>query len=230
MIHVLHGENTDDSERYLKSLLLQYKDIPEVHLSDKDRIELFQEAVYAEDLFETDKLVICRNWLSSKKIKLNSLSQIPQNRTVIFLEDTKLAPGLSAKKQLDIQIKEFKPQSTIFWFLDSLSPDFVKSARYLPQIDADKNNFLVWNLLMRVALLIAAKSGTGRENCAQFFKKNIQDWQWDRITRQADLFSLNKLIGFYRGLLRLDYATKNGISAMDEKSLVVILLLKYLHP
>ena len=228
MIHVLHGENTDDSERYLKSLLIKYKDIPKVQLTDKDRIELFQEAVYAEDLFETEKLVICRNWLSSKKIKLNSLSKIPQNRTVIFLEDTKLAVGQNVKRPSDWQIKEFKLQSTIFWFLDSLSPDFSKSARYLPQIEADKNNFLVWNLLMRVALLTAAKSGIGRENCTQFFKKNIQDWQWDKITKQADLFSLDKLIGLYRGLLRLDYATKNGTSAMDEKSLVTILLLKYL--
>ena len=228
MIHVLHGENTDDSERYLKSLLINYKDIPKVRLTDKDRIELFQEAVYAEDLFETEKLVICRNWLSSKKIKLNSLSDIPRNRTVIFLEDTKLAVGQNVKRPSDWQIKEFKLQSTIFWFLDSLSPDFSKSARYLPQIDADKNNFLVWNLLMRVAFLITVKSDGGRENCAQFFERNIQDWQWDKIQRQADLFSLNKLIGLYRGLLRLDYATKNGTSAMDEKSLVTILLLKYL--
>jgi len=228
MIHVLHGENTDDSERYLKSLLINYKDIPKVQLTDKDRIELFQEAVYAEDLFETEKLVICRNWLSSKKIKLNSLFDIPQNRTVIFLEDTKLTVGQNVKRPSDWQIKEFKLQSTIFWFLDSLSPDFVKSARYLPQIDADKNNFLVWNLLMRVAFLITVKSGGGRENCAQFFERNIQDWQWDKIQRQADLFSLNKLIGLYHGLLRLDYATKNGTSAMDEKSLVAILLLKYL--
>ena len=127
-----------------------------------------------------------------------------------------------------MQIKEFKPKSAIFWFLDSLSPDFAKSARYLPQIAADKNNFLVWNLLMRVAFLITVKSGGGRENCAQFFERNIQDWQWDKIQRQADLFSLNKLIGLYHGLLRLDYATKNGTSAMDEKSLVAILLLKYL--
>ena len=228
MIHVLHGENTDDSERYLKSLLINYKDIPKVQLTDKDRIELFQEAVYAEDLFETEKLVICRNWLSSKKIKLNSLFDIPQNRTVIFLEDTKLTVGQNVKRPSDWQIKEFKLQSTIFWFLDSLSPDFVKSARYLPQIDADKNNFLVWNLLMRVAFLITVKSGGGRENCAQFFERNIQDLQWDKIQRQADLFSLNKLIGLYHGLLRLDYATKNGTSAMDEKSLVAILLLKYL--
>ena len=228
MIYILHGENTEDSGNYLKSLLLQFKDIPKVHLSDKDKIELFQDAVYAEDLFEAEKIVICRNWLATKKIKLNSLTEIPQNRTVIFLEDTKLALGQNTKISLDTQIKEFKPKSAIFWFLDSLSPDFVKSARYLPQIGADKNNFLVWNLLMRVALLIAVKSGAGQENCVQFFKRNIQNWQWDKITRQADLFSLNKLIGLYRGLLRLDYATKNGTSAMDEKSLVAILLLKYL--
>jgi len=228
MIHVLHGENTDDSERYLKSLLVNYKDIPKVQLTDKDRIELFQEAVYAEDLFETEKLVICRNWLSSKKIKLNSLSEIPQNRTVIFLEDTKLALGQAAKNPPDWQIKEFKLQSTLFWFLDSLSPDFSKSARYLPQIDADKNNFLVWNMLFRVSLLIAAKCQAGKEKSQDFFERNILDWQWDKIQKQADLFSLNKLIGLYRGLLRLDYTIKNSLSAVDEKSLVMILLLKYL--
>jgi len=228
MIYILHGENTEDSGKYLESLLSQYADTPKVLLTDKDKIEIFLEAVYAEDLFETNKVVVCQNWLSTKKVKLNSLSEIPKNRTVIFLEETKLTPGQRMETRPDIQIKEFKPQSTIFWFLDSLSPDFVKSARYLPQIDADKDNFLVWSLLMRVALLIAVKSGTGRENCAQFFKKNIQDWQWGKITRQADLFSLNKLTGLYRGLLRLDYATKNGTSAMDEKSLVAILLLKYL--
>ena len=228
MIHVLHGENTDDSERYLKSLLVNYKDIPKVQLTDKDRIELFQEAVYAEDLFETEKLVICRNWLSSKKIKLNSLSKIPQNRTVIFLEDTKVTVGQNVKHPSDWQIKEFKLQSTIFWFLDSLSPDFSKSARYLPQIETDKKNILVWNLLFRVSLLIAVKYQARKEKSQDFFERNIQDWQWDKIQRQADLFSLNTLIGFYRGLLRLDYATKNGTSAMDEKSLVAILLLKYL--
>src|SRR3990167_11351242 len=228
MIHVLHGENTDDSERYLKSLLVNYKDIPKVQLTDKDRIELFQEAVYAEDLFETEKLVICRNWLSSKKIKLNSLSKIPQNRTVIFLEDTKFVLRQAAKNPPDWQIKEFKLQSTLFWFLDSLSPDFSKSARYLPQIDADKNNFLVWNMLFRVSLLIAAKCQAGKEKSQDFFERNILDWQWDKIQKQADLFSLNKLIGLYRGLLRLDYTIKNSLSAVDEKSLVMILLLKYL--
>ena len=117
MIHVLHGENTQDSGKYLKSLLLQYKDIPKVHLNDKDRIELFQEAVYAEDLFEAEKLVICRNWLSSKKIKLNSLSYIPRNRTIIFLEETKLSFLQSTNASDELQIKEFKPPSTIFWFL-----------------------------------------------------------------------------------------------------------------
>jgi len=230
MIHVLHGENTDDSERYLKSLLVNYKDIPKVQLTDKDRIELFQEAVYAEDLFETEKLVICRNWISSKKIKLNSLSEIPKNRTVIFLEDTKLTVGQKVKRPSDWQIKEFKLQSTIFWFLDSLSPDFSKSARYLPQIAPDKKNLLVWNLLFRVSLLIAAKYRAGREESQDFFERNILDWQWDKIQRQADLFSLNKLIGLYRGLLRLDYTIKNSLSAIDEKSLVTVLLLKYLSP
>ncbi|KKR54836.1 MAG: hypothetical protein UT92_C0012G0001, partial [Candidatus Curtissbacteria bacterium GW2011_GWA1_40_24] len=39
----------------------------------------------------------------------------------------------------------------------------------------------------------------------------------------------NKLIGLYRALLRLDYALKNGVSGIDEKSLVTILLLKYLR-
>src|SRR3990167_5521740 len=195
MIYILHGENTEDSGKYLKSLLLQYKNTPKVLLTDKNKLEIFLEAVYAEDLFEANKLVVCQNWLATKKVKLNSLSEIPQNRTIIFHEETKLASLQTAKSSNEVQIKEFKPKSAIFWFLDSLSPDFVKSARYLPQIDADKNNFLVWNLLMRVALLIAVKSCAGQENCVQFFKRNIQNWQWDKITRQADLFSLNKLIG-----------------------------------
>ena len=230
MIYILHGENSEDSGKYLNSLLLQHKDIPKVHLSDKDRIELFQDAVYAEDLFEAEKLVICRNWLIQKKIKLNLLSEIPQKRIVIFLEDTKLALGQGVKKQPDMQIKEFKPKSTIFWFLDSLSPDFAKSARYLPQLKSDKKNLLVWNLLFRVSLLIAAKSHVRKEQSQDFFKRNIQDWQWDQIQRQADLFSLNKLVRIYRGLLRLDYTIKNSLSSLDEKSLVTILLLKYLRP
>ena len=229
MIYILHGENTEDSGKYLKSLLSQYKDISKVRLTDKDKLEVFLETVYSEDLFETNKLIVCQNWLTTKKIKLKSLEKIPQNRTVIFLEDTKLAPGQTRETRSDVQIKEFKPKSTIFWFLDSLSPDFLKSIKYLPQIESDKKNLLVWNLLFRVSLLIAAKSQVGRKKSQDFFERNIQDWQWDRITRQADLFSLNNLIGFYRGLLRLDFTIKNSLSAMDEKSLVAILLLKYLH-
>ena len=114
--------------------------------------------------------------------------------------------------------------------MDSLSPDFSKSVRFLPQIESDKNNLLVWNLLFRVSLLITAKSQVGREKSRDFFERNIQDWQWDKIQSQADLFSLNKLVGLYRGLLRLDYTIKNSLSSMDEKSLVAILLLKYLRP
>ena len=230
MIYILHGENTEDSGKYLKSLLLKYKDIPKVWLGEKDQLEIFSQIVYAEELFETDRVVICQNWLASKKVKLNSLSEIPQNRTVIFLEETKFALGQSAGTRPDIQIKEFKPKSTIFWFLDSLSPDFSKSLRYLPQIESDKKNLLVWNLLFRVSLLITAKSQVGREKSRDFFERNIQDWQWDKIQSQADLFSLNKLVGLYRGLLRLDYTIKNSLSSMDEKSLVAILLLKYLRP
>ena len=230
MIYILHGENTEDSGKYLKSLLLKYKDIPKVWLGEKDQLEIFSQIVYAEELFETNRVVICQNWLASKKVKLNSLSEIPQNRTVIFLEETKFALGQSAGTRPDIQMKEFKPKSTIFWFLDSLSPDFSKSLRYLPQIESDKKNLLVWNLLFRVSLLITAKSQVGREKSRDFFERNIQDWQWDKIQSQADLFSLNKLVGLYRGLLRLDYTIKNSLSSMDEKSLVAILLLKYLRP
>jgi len=230
MIYILHGENTEDSGKYLKSLLLKYKDIPKVWLGEKDQLEIFSQIVYAEELFETDRVIICQNWLASKKVKLNSLSEIPQNRTVIFLEETKFALGQSAGTRPDIQMKEFKPKSTIFWFLDSLSPDFSKSLRYLPQIESDKKNLLVWNLLFRVSLLITAKSQVGREKSRDFFERNIQDWQWDKIQSQADLFSLNKLVGLYRGLLRLDYTIKNSLSSMDEKSLVAILLLKYLRP
>ena len=230
MIYILHGENTEDSGKYLKSLLLKYNDIPKVWLGEKDQLEIFSQIVYAEELFETDRVVICQNWLASKKVQLNSLSEIPQNRTVIFLEETKFALGQSAGTRPDIQMKEFKPKSTIFWFLDSLSPDFSKSLRYLPQIESDKKNLLVWNLLFRVSLLITAKSQVGREKSRDFFERNIQDWQWDKIQSQADLFSLNKLVGLYRGLLRLDYTIKNSLSSMDEKSLVAILLLKYLRP
>ena len=229
MIYILHGENADDSGKYLKSLLLQYKDIPKVRLTDKDKLEIFLEAVYAEDLFETNKLVVCQNWLSTKKIKIKSLQKIPQNRIVIFWEESKLTSLQTEKIKTDIQIKEFKPNATVFWFLDSLSPDFLKSVKYLPQISSDKKNLLVWNLLLRVSLLIAAKSQIGREKSQAFFKRNIQSWQWDKISRQSDLFSLNKLVELYRGLLRLDYTIKNSVSALDEKSLVTILLLKYLQ-
>ena len=229
MIYILHGENADDSGKYLKSLLLQYKDTHKVRLTDKDKLEVFLEAVYAEDLFETNKLVVCQNWLSTKKIKLKSLEKIPQNRIVIFWEESKLTSLPTEKAKTGIQTKEFKPNAAVFWFLDSLSPDFLKSVRYLPQISSDKKNLLIWNLLLRVSLLIAAKSQVGREKSQAFFKRNIQEWQWDKITRQSDLFSLNKLIGLYRALLRLDYALKNGVSGIDEKSLVTILLLKYLH-
>ena len=140
MIYILHGENTEDSGKYLKSLLSQYKDISKVRLTDKDKLEVFLETVYSEDLFETNKLIVCQNWLTTKKIKLKSLEKIPQNRTVIFLEDTKLEPGQTRETRSDVQIKEFKPKSTIFWFLDSLSPDFLKSIKYLPQIESDKKN------------------------------------------------------------------------------------------
>ena len=229
MIYILHGENTEDSGKYLKSLLLKNKNIPKVWLDEKDQLETFTEEVYTKELFETEKIIICQKWLAVKKVKLISLSVIPQNRTVIFLEETRLTLGKIAETP-DIQIKEFKPQSTIFWFLDSLSPDFSKSVKYLPQIETDKKNLLVWNMLFRVSLLIGAKLQIGREKSQDFFEKNIQDWQWDKIQRQADFFSLNKLTLLYRGLLRLDYTIKNSWSSLDEKSLVAILLLKYLRP
>ena len=46
MIYILHGENADETNQHLKSLLLKYKDIPKVRLTEKDRLEIFLETVY----------------------------------------------------------------------------------------------------------------------------------------------------------------------------------------
>lgn len=228
MIHVLHGENTEEAERFLKSLFLNFKGIPKIYLSDKDNLEEFTSAVYAQDLFEKQKVIVVRNWLSAKKINLAKLKTVPETRTIIFVEDAKVILPANFKSTNNVQIEEFKPSSSVFWFLDSLSPDFRQSTKYLSQVDTDKTGLLVWNLLFRVSLMIASKSQVKREKCIEFFRRNIQDWQWDKIKKQSNLFTLDKLIDLYRGLLRLDYATKSGISSVDEKSLITILLLKYL--
>ena len=228
MIFVLHGEDINASYARLSRILESNKDFQKVNLTEKNNNEDFYLSAFSGDLLSQGKIIVCENYLQSKKIASDILKKIPRDRIIIFWEHNQLTPQEIAKIRNIASIENFKPAPLIFYFLDSLSPNREKTFSLLSKIASLSDANLIYHLENRILLLILARIGASCQIAGKITRRTILDWQWTKIKRQADLFTLQKLLPLYSGILKLDNMIKTGATNMKEDILIPFLFLKYL--
>lgn len=226
MIYVLHGQDSLASYSHLQSLLKKYPNHQEVYFSQENSLEQLQNAIFGQNFFNANELFVCQNFISDKKVKVQQLEKIVTNKTIIFWEEEKLALG--RLKSSEISTLEFKLPTTLFQFLDSISPKSIAPLIYIRKM-SDKTA-INWHLLNRILLLILAKKNLSRQDAEDVMKKAIASWQWQKILTQAENFQLTLLYQMFNALLQVDLMKKHGKTEADYSSLIELLLIKYLRP
>lgn len=225
MINIICGDDTRSSSKYLINLTTDKK---RLKLGEDNSKEDFYLAVLGTSMFDEPDFIVCDNFLSSKKITEKDLGKVPKDKNVIMWEASGLTPALAKKLEKIARIQAFKVKSQIFDFLDYLSPNTKEALRLLTKLDSEETP-LIWQVLQRVLLMILYKSQVERDMASRLIGRNILDWQWNKIAAQSGKFELQSLKNLYNGLLKADYMIKSGRTGLDEKSLFVPLILKYLH-
>lgn len=225
MIYILHGQNSEAAYTRLTQILDKYKQFSKVRFDEKSSNDDIQANLNGINLFGEQKLLIFENYLGrSPKVDFNKLKQI-QDKIIIFWEKSSLPKNTVSKLVKTAQVEEFKPQPVLFWFLDNLYPQNKKVLNFLDRIDRAG---LLYQLQNRLLLMILSKLGASVEYASKNIQKNLQNWQWDKIRRQATRFTLDNLIAFNQGALKIDYMIKCGQTDLPEETLIKLLLLKYL--
>lgn len=227
MIYVLHGDQVETSYLRLSLIVKTYPLHKKIKLvAPKDNKDDLYMAVFSQDLFDNQKIIICEDFFNANQVSLESLNKIPQEKIVIFWEKGEILPKNLKKIPQKAKIEHFKPQPLLFHFLDAISPQVKSSLNLLAGFDENKDYKLTWNFTNRILLLILSKLGLNINKVSKILERPIADWQWQKITNQAKQFTLNDLYFLYSGALKIDHMIKKGTTNMKETSLIPLLLLK----
>ena len=234
MIYVLYGEDTEASYLRLIQIATQHPNHAKINLIGLHTWADLYLNLFSEDLVESQKLIICENFLKDKKLNFSTdgsailLKGIPEDKTVIFHEKWQVPNFILAKIRNTAKVENFKPKATLFWFLDSLSPQARTSIREFAKLPQVEQENLIWSLNFRLLLLILAKLEMSKVEAQKVAARSLFDWQWQKINAQAKSFSLPVLQGLFTGTLRVDFLIKSGATSFGARDLIPLVLLKYL--
>ena len=228
MIFILHGQDREASYSRLVQIWQNYPRYHKVKLTKNDSQETFYLAVFAKDLTLDQKIVICENFLSDKKVNLVIVKSIPREITVIFWEHKQLVSAQVREYQKIANVENFS-LSQIYRFLDTISPNARTSLHYLQTYKLGASENLIWQLANRLFLLILAKNKADYITASKLASSKLLTWQWEKIIRQAGMFDIKTLYAIYKGIIKLDLMLKTGTTNLGSNNLVSLLLLKYLN-
>lgn len=226
MIYILHGDDTLASYSRVGAITSQFEAFNKVKLDENNSFEEFNLILNSQDLLETNKLFILENFITKRKIDLKNLKKIKTSKPIIFWEKTKISAAKFT--HLGVNVEEFKLPAKIFYFLDSITPSNKMTLVNLKKLSGNEETKIVWQLSMRFYLIIAAKLKVSRSTAEKLFSRPIADWQWAKISTQAEKFSPQTLKALLSGVLKIDYLIKTGKTDLPIKSLISILFIKYL--
>ena len=202
MITLLHGNYPEASRKEYIRVKTEAKG-KEIRVLDGKSLDpaALTQALESNSLFGGDTIVFIENLFGKlgRKVKLiESLSAIINASTadIVLWEDKEL--GVTVLKNLPkAKVAAFKIPSGIFQFLDSIVPD-----AKMPVLPTEPAELVFAMMVRRVRQLIQLKNNV--------LPEGLQGWQATRLTRQAKFFTMERLVGLYKTLLDIEYATKNG--------------------
>lgn len=220
---ILHGENIDQSRRFLASRLKSFAgEIIKLEGENLNLSEL-KQAVEGNSLFGKDKLVVIFNIFSRRpsKEKENLLEYLKKEKpkNLIVWEGKKIDGRVLTSFAFG-QIRRFDLTPIIFRFLDSLSPQNKKNSLILlHQCLRFEPAEVVFSLLCRQVKDLIIAIDLGKKGL-----ENLPDWKKEKLAIQAKKFGLEKLIKLYQKLLEIDYAQKTGKTPLSLASQLDLLL------
>lgn len=230
MIYVFHGEDTDASYARLKQLQENYPKHQKLKLTKENTWDEAYLAIFSEDIFSSDKFIVCENFIKTKKLSdPKILKSIPEEKIVVFRENAKLTPAQAIKFAKLAHVEEFKPPSELFAFLDSISPNSTFSIKAFIKLSPTTKQGLLWQITFRLLLLTLAKARYSSQLASKVAGRMILDWQWQKLQRQAGEFTQKELAAFFSGTQKADYMIKTGATNLTEEAIIPFLMMKYLR-
>lgn len=226
MISLLYGGNTTASRNEL-NILKEAASGKEIICLDGAKInetELVQ-AIESESLFNNDKVIIIENLYSRKKAPFwkNALLK-NSDKNIIIWENRDLPKSFLDLLPRNTKIKFFKLPVVLFKFLESLGKkDPALTFSLLNETLKKEQPELIFYMLTRhIRNLIIAKD----ENCLKSL--GLSPWQLSRLTTSAKYFNMEKLISIYKKLLDVDIKNKSGLSPLDIRKQIEMIIVNYL--
>lgn len=228
MLTIICGEDTVTSRKYFSDLKHSFaeKGNEVKHISSSELPDIPKWLAESSSLFGERLIFFAENinkLLSRKKgDKLTeTLKTIADSKNAeLFIWEE--AGGREIKLKGIGQIKEFKPNQTIFKLLDTCIPSnkvpFLKALETLRQ---STDEYFIFVMLHRhIRNVMITKLGHP--------PVSLQPWQQHKLTGIANLWQMETLLTFYEGLIRIDISTKTGTNPHGIKKSIEILACYFL--
>lgn len=210
MLTIIHGENVVASRNYLLSQIDQFKKKSRevLFLDEKNFTPENLVAALEKDLFGQQKVVVFESFSrlkpNQKKEATEIIKQHPEG--ILFLWEAKTLPASFFKAFPKSQARLFKPSPILFQFLDALSPKNKQKAIFLlgQVLKKEETGLVFYFLTRRISDLILIKENHEEKVSAR------KAWQKEKLKKQAQDFSQEKLADFLCQLIWLDYQQKTG--------------------
>lgn len=225
MLHLFHGDQTELSRKELTKLREQFKSYEIITLDGSTlSTTTFKQATESSSMFNKKKLVIVEKMLSKldKKDK-DKLAKILKDLSVdtelVFWEDKELSKTTVSMLPKNCDIAVFKPDKSIFEFVESIKPDNTIHTLnlYETSLSQETPEFIFVMLVRQIRLLIMSKE----------LGKNISlsPWQASKFSRQSQNFTLTQLFSYYQQLLEIDVKIKTGSTPFNLKKEIELFLI-----
>jgi len=210
MLTIIHGENVVASRNYLLSQIDQLKKEGQeaLFLDEKNFTPENLVAALEKDLFGQQKIVVFESFSRLKPNQKKEAAEIIKQHAegILFLWEAKTLPASFFKPFPKSQARLFKPSPILFQFLDALSPKNKQKAIFLlgQVLKKEETGLVFYFLTRRISDLILIKENHEEKVSAR------QAWQKEKLKKQAQDFSQEKLTDFLCQLIWLDYQQKSG--------------------
>lgn len=232
MITIIHGDDIVSSRNYLLELKKESENPIQFNKEDLNYLNILQ-ALKGRQLFEEQKNIFIEGLLSNKKNISESekiLDFIGKNSkefNVYFWEGTEQTKT-NLKLFSDAKIKLFKIPQNLFYFLDNIKPgvseNVINFHKTLETMDVDA---IFYMIIRQFRLLIVLRSEISLRGTADLQIdeiKRLAPWQKDKLRRQANFFTIDKLKKIYQKLFQIDLGIKVGEITNLTRAIDIFLL------
>lgn len=223
MLILLHGDHIvasrADLTRRIEDAKSQGKEVRQLDGNSIDAPGLTQ-ALESSSLFGGTVLVVIEGLLT----KLGKKASLPAGREkqaiqladiikrsgetidIILWEGKEIGKILTGLLGAKVSVQLFKTPVVIFKLLDSIAPGRAPALLTLlsESLALDAAELIFTLLVRRVRQLIQLRDGVTPDG--------LQGWQAARLTSQAKLFTMDKLLSMEKNLLHIDISIKTGSS------------------